>query len=454
MSQNFEKLIETAGGEYSLSADERAKMSRVINEYVAHKPLRTPRSYSVSISYSWLSFAHRPLAAALVLVLVGGTGISYAAENALPGDSLYAVKTYINEPVRIALATTAEAKANVQIDLAERRIDEAAALASEGRLDSKTQQDLAVAFESHATAASDNIQKTDDTDSPAAAEIASRFETRLAAHDAVLAEVQSDDNADTADLSNAIHDAGRAIAAIRTRAEENASVSDNVIATVAAAPAAATLSFAAKAISPQETATTDTTEDTAATSAEKEVSRSAALRMHDAANSKFNSVRAAVEANTDLDANAKARAEDQFTQVQGLLADGDTQLENDEIAVAFHSFQDALVITEKMDVLLKAAPTLAKAHSRFSQNGRNNDRGRGKNATDIKASTSFRATTTVQISAPASIKVEIHNGTSATGDIKVQNILPPTVQIFPSDEGNDSHDGDGGSNKIKVNISL
>ena len=151
MSQKFEKLIEKIGSEYSLSTDERAKMSRVVREYMAHKPMRARQGYAVSVSYTWFAFIHRPLAAALVLVLVGGTGISYAAENALPGDSLYSVKTYVNEPVRVALATNAEAKAEVQIELAERRIDEAATLAAEGRLDNATQQDLTVALDRKST---------------------------------------------------------------------------------------------------------------------------------------------------------------------------------------------------------------------------------------------------------------------------------------------------------------
>ena len=366
MSQKFEKLIEKAGGEYSLSSIERANMSRVIREYMAHKPLRHPAKSDLATmaksDLAGFSFVHRPLTVALVLVLVCSTGISYAAE------------------------------------------------------------------------------------------IASRFETRLAAHDAVLAEVQSDDNADTTDLSHAIHDAGRTIAAIRTRAEENASVSENV--TSAALPETAVLSLTPKtATSLAAEVATDTETGVATTTAKEKISRFATRRMHDAASAKIDAVRAAVDANSDLGTDARSSVEDKLTKARELIANGELQLDRGDTALAFHSFQDALVIAEKMDVLLKAAPTLAKAHSRFTRDGRGN--GRAKNTAHSNVSAGNPATTTVQMSAPAAAKVEIHNDTNA--NVKVQNILPPTVQIFPSDES-DRNDGvdskKNGSGKIKVNISL
>jgi len=191
MKQKFEDILTRAGSEYSLSEAEKMRMQRVLKQYMNFKPLRGAESYSsVSLSYRWYSFTYRPVAAALVLVLVFGSGVSYAAEGALPGDTLYSVKTMVNEPVRVAIATNAEAKAELQIELAERRIEEAAVLAVEGRLDEDTQESLAVAFESHAEAASEQIKKAEADDEGSSIELASRFETRLVAHENVLAEVE------------------------------------------------------------------------------------------------------------------------------------------------------------------------------------------------------------------------------------------------------------------------
>lgn len=445
----FEDTLKKAGIEYRLSDDERAKMTHVVREYMAHKPLLQSPSYSISMSYSWFTFAHRPLAAALVLVLVFGSGVSYAAESALPGDALYTVKTYINEPARVALATNAEAKANIQIELAERRIDEAATLASEGRLDADTQTELATAFESHASAASEHIEKTDETDSPAAAELASRFETRLAAHDEVLAEVQSDTSAETHDLSEAIHGAGRAVALIRTRAEEKAEVSANI----AIAPVAA-LAFAAKS-TPTEATVTEQATTTA------EVSRSAALRMQKAANSQRETMRKKAEKNSKkTDADSRAKIDTELSRAEELIAIGEAQIAEGDIALAFHSFQDSLVITEKLSVMLKSAPALAKAYSRKGASDRTDpirERPASNGAGIRNNENAKRDTATMELTATMPLDIKINTDTSIDVQIEVQNVLPPTITIFPSqkDERDDEdEDHEDKKNDVKVNISL
>src|SRR5436309_3366576 len=68
-----------------------------------------------------------------ILALMGG-GTSLAAQNALPGDFLYPVKVNVNENIVAGLAFTAEAKAKVETDLAERRLEEAAELAEKSHM--------------------------------------------------------------------------------------------------------------------------------------------------------------------------------------------------------------------------------------------------------------------------------------------------------------------------------
>ncbi len=64
----------------------------------------------------------RILAPLAVVFLIGG-GTAAAAEGALPGDALYAVKIYVNEEVVQALAQSPVAKAEVHASLAERRVE-------------------------------------------------------------------------------------------------------------------------------------------------------------------------------------------------------------------------------------------------------------------------------------------------------------------------------------------
>src|SRR3989344_3616455 len=49
--------------------------------------------------------------ASLVIALMLGGGVSFAAEGSLPGDALYPVKVSVNEEVRGAITVGAEAKA-------------------------------------------------------------------------------------------------------------------------------------------------------------------------------------------------------------------------------------------------------------------------------------------------------------------------------------------------------
>ncbi|HUQ30407.1 MAG TPA: DUF5667 domain-containing protein [Candidatus Paceibacterota bacterium] len=120
-------------------------------------------------------------AALLIAALMGG-GTSFAAENALPGDTLYPVKVHVNESVREALALSHEGKAHVEGDLAARRLDEIQQLLASGKLSSTTAAVLTTALEKHiakADAESDSVAKDDPA---ASAELNASLKARLAAH--------------------------------------------------------------------------------------------------------------------------------------------------------------------------------------------------------------------------------------------------------------------------------
>ena len=51
-----------------------------------------------------------PIALILTLAVLASTGVSLAAEQALPGDFLYPIKVGVNERVQASLAATPKAK--------------------------------------------------------------------------------------------------------------------------------------------------------------------------------------------------------------------------------------------------------------------------------------------------------------------------------------------------------
>lgn len=436
--------IKKAADSVRLSDKERRDMSYVVREYMAHKPI--PRGEYSSISIQWFSFAwiQRPVAAALALVFIFSSGVSYAAESALPGDALYPVKTMINESVKVALATDTEAKANVQIELAERRIEEAAVLASENRLDAETQSALAVAFETHAQSAAEEVAVIDETDASAVAEITSRFETRLAAHEEVLALVS--ENADaTNTLTSAIRGAGLAVADIRARAEERIAVSIPAATmslamesapaaemAMKAAPEAAMMAMVAPDEPVPEARTAEISNTDAATTAEDETryDSRAANRMKASAETQLKAAQKKLKS-SKAGAETKAEAEAQLDIAEEHLEEGRAFLKDKANAQAYHAFQQSLVISEKLNVLLTSETAFRKASARAAE-VRNSARAKftptesRDEKLEVQVPVRVDASTT-----PIRLEVETEAGAEVH---EVIPVIPQTLRIFKMDE--------------------
>lgn len=146
-------------------------------------------------SPAWWSLPLRRLTsitAALLIVTVTGTGVSFAAEDAMPGDLLYPVKIRVNEEVRMRLARTPEAKAKVAAVHAERRMHEAEVLASNGSLKPETAGMLAAEIQTNVQTvelAMDTLLASEDAET--AASIGMELEASMAAHSRVLARLET-----------------------------------------------------------------------------------------------------------------------------------------------------------------------------------------------------------------------------------------------------------------------
>ena len=119
-----------------------------------------------------------------ILVLAVGSGtVAYASGDALPGDALYPVKVGVVEPLETALLVAPETRATWNAILAERRLAEAAALATTDSLDAGTRIYLEERFAYHAAQSDTAAEEVDVRgDSEAALAVRSDLEARLAAH--------------------------------------------------------------------------------------------------------------------------------------------------------------------------------------------------------------------------------------------------------------------------------
>lgn len=157
----------------------------------------------VLVRSSILPRVFRPLfAAVLVAVLLGG-GTSFAAEGALPGDALYAVKVGVTEPIRAILAASPESKALWDVTRAERRLEELAALetrSSSTEIDPAVRARLNGRFIEQVESARAYVSLIRKNGNPVlAADIVSRFEVALLARQKKLIAIREAKQAKTED---------------------------------------------------------------------------------------------------------------------------------------------------------------------------------------------------------------------------------------------------------------
>ncbi|MFA6408373.1 MAG: DUF5667 domain-containing protein [Candidatus Paceibacterota bacterium] len=333
MKNYFEKLIQKAGTHVSLTEAEREKMRFLLREYAGMKPVREsaePRARARAVFIdTWLIYLRRPASIALTAVLVltlSSSGIAYAAEGALPGDTLYPIKVAVVEPVRLALAASPEASAALQMKFAERRVDEAATLASKGKLGGETEAALVANFTKNAAGAAITVAHERAQNPTAADVLTTNFAARLAAYEDVLAAVDkhSGDSDTTAHFQTVIRTQVISIANvqadddIRAASSSRASVKERKVGN-------------RKDIRHLQDAT------------------DAALRI---------SADIIGTASSTLDSSSSASARDELTHASALAKKGRALLEQDDEEGASRAFQDSLSATARLDVLTRASAKL------------------------------------------------------------------------------------------------
>jgi len=130
MNDNFNKLIQSAK-QIELSSEKKGIIRARLESFIeltpitqtVSKPITSPFSSRISISYF-----SKAISFALIVLIAGGSTISYASEDTLPGDTLYTVKVNVKEPLEQKLALTPQAKLEVKTKQVEKRLTEAQTL--------------------------------------------------------------------------------------------------------------------------------------------------------------------------------------------------------------------------------------------------------------------------------------------------------------------------------------
>ncbi|MEA2701310.1 MAG: hypothetical protein QOE22_19 [Candidatus Parcubacteria bacterium] len=165
----------------------RAELSTYADFHAA-VPQKTAVLGATGGAFAWLSVRawYRAGAALLAVLLIAG-GTAYASDSALPGNPLYTVKVNIKEPIEVALATSPRAKAEKHVELAEKRLEEAAKLAVSEGLDEETQVYLEQEFGEHVDstlAAAGTLEESGEAE--ASLDVRSHLEASLVAHADIL----------------------------------------------------------------------------------------------------------------------------------------------------------------------------------------------------------------------------------------------------------------------------
>lgn len=143
-----------------------------------------------------------PIIIIALIALLGG-GASVAAEHALPGDVLYPVKVHVNEQVRSVLAFTVEDRAAWEAERAERRLEEAGELSVREKIAVDVRAQIEANFKAFADRVQERIKALEASgDVEAAANVASRFEIALNAHDRILERLAARDAESRSELQS------------------------------------------------------------------------------------------------------------------------------------------------------------------------------------------------------------------------------------------------------------
>ncbi len=176
----------------ALTAGEKSAGREALRSFMALTPNRLSQAKaSKPKRFAFLRLSHAGRAAgvfaASFALLLSAGGISYAAEGAVPGDTLYPVKVSFSEPIRAAVAVSEKDRAEWSAERASRRLAEAEVLAQRGKLEAEMRASLDADFQRFSEGAELHLAKVREEDDADAADVSAHIEGTLRAHSQIMA---------------------------------------------------------------------------------------------------------------------------------------------------------------------------------------------------------------------------------------------------------------------------
>lgn len=193
MNNNLKKFIQTSK-DIKLSETRKGLVREKIVEFVEMNPIRSRnpqplRSPFYLSKFSVLNFS-KAVSFALIVLVAGGSTISYASEDTLPGDLFYTVKVNFTEPIQTSLAWSSEAKLEVKTKQIEKRLTEAQILLKNNDTTPQKHAEVEARVEKKVLEISETINKLQEKgDMETVLNTTSKLEPVLKAHKEALQDV-------------------------------------------------------------------------------------------------------------------------------------------------------------------------------------------------------------------------------------------------------------------------
>lgn len=191
--KSFDTEIQKYTNKTRMTVSERNELRERIFAYMEYHPLPKQSIDTEALVHGVLSDSFITVHFNSLYVRIAGgvfalliVATPFFAEQSVPGDVLYLVKTGVNETVQGQLANSPYEKIEFETKLMERRIAEARVLASEGQLTDEVKQHITDTVKEHTSAVQAGLVelRAQDATSAAIAEIS--FNTSLEVQSAML----------------------------------------------------------------------------------------------------------------------------------------------------------------------------------------------------------------------------------------------------------------------------
>lgn len=180
----------------ALQVTEKSVVKSRLEQYMQMNPVGQPsfmRRFFAAMRNPF-SMQALPATAVIIGILVSSTGgLTYAAESAVPGDSLYSLKVNVTEPAREAMAFTADDKARVHLWRMERRFQEVESLLMAEELNAERRAMLTEHMETHASFLEDRLTYLQEVQAVSAEEIEDDYAMLLEFHESAVERFAEED---------------------------------------------------------------------------------------------------------------------------------------------------------------------------------------------------------------------------------------------------------------------